>query len=186
MERRRFLRAAAAAGIPVALAGCTNDGGDGSDGGASPTDTDEPTPSPTDGMGTTSDQMTPTATDTPTESPTPTDEPTPTESPTPEPTPTPVPDMEVTVAPDGNLRFDPDSFTISAGDTVLWTWDGSGHNVKPDGIPSDADWTGTPGDNLTTYGSGYSYVYTFDVPGSYDYKCIPHQSSGMTASFTVE
>ncbi|WP_254831619.1 plastocyanin/azurin family copper-binding protein [Haloglomus salinum] len=183
MERRRFLRAAAAAGIPVTLAGCTNDGGDGGgDGGSTPTATYEPTATPTEAMGTTSDQMTPTATDTAT----PTDKPTATESPTPTGTPTPVPDMEVTVAPSGNLRFDPASFTISAGDTVLWTWDGSGHNVKPDGIPSDADWTGTPGDNLTTYGSDYSYVYTFDIPGSYDYKCIPHQSSGMTASFTVE
>lgn len=182
MDRRRFLRAAAAAGVPVALAGCTDDGGDGSDGGATPTDTDEPTPSPTEGMGTTSDQMTPTATeaggtDEPTDSPTATDEPTPT------PTATPQPDQRVTVAPDGRLRFDPASFTISAGDTVLWEWQGSGHNVSPGSQPSDADWSG---DDESLYSSGHTYVYTFDVPGQYEYHCDPHQSSGMRGSFTVE
>jgi len=188
MDRRRFLRAAAAAGVPVALAGCTDDGdgsdggdGGGGDGGTSPTDTDEPTPTPTDAEE-------PTQTDGETASPA--DEETPTEtdteSPTATGTPTPEPDMEVTVAPGGSLEFEPESFTISAGDTVLWTWDGSGHNVKPDGIPDESDWSGTPGDNLKTYGSGYTYVHTFEMTGSYDYKCVPHQSNGMRGSFTVE
>jgi plastocyanin len=185
MNRRRFLRAAAAAGVPVALAGCTNDGGDGSDGGATPTATDEPTATPTDAPGTTSDQMTPTATDEPaaTDSPTATESPTATDEPTPTATATPQPDQTVVVAPDGRLRFDPASFSISTGDTVLWEWDGGGHNVSPGSQPGDASW---PGDDESLYSGGHTHVYTFDVAGSYEYHCDPHQSSGMTGSFTVE
>jgi plastocyanin len=69
---------------------------------------------------------------------------------------------------------------------VLWIWDGSGHNVKPDGIPPRSDWSGTPGGRVETFGSGYRYSHTFETPGQYDYLCVPHQSSGMRASFTVE
>lgn len=216
MDRRRFLRAAAAAGIPVALAGCTGDGGDG---GGSPTDTptDAPTAtataSPTateggmgtstgtdsatgteDGMGTPTEGEMDTPTEggmdgsTATESPTASPEPTPTETPTPSATPTPQPDMTVDVAPEGRFRFSPDSFEISAGDTVLWVWRDGGHNVKPESgaIPSGSDWTGSPGGGLETYSQGYRYAYTFETTGTYEYKCNPHQTSGMRASFTVQ
>jgi len=184
MDRRRFLRAAAAAGVPVALAGCTGDGDDGGDGGGDPTATDEPTATATE-----EPTNSPTATDGATDSPTPTDEPTATETPTAtaEPTPTatatPEPDQRVVVAPDGRLRFDPESFTVSAGDTVLWEWASGGHNVSPDVQPDGADW---PGDDDTLYSSGHTHVHTFDVTGTYEYFCQPHRSSGMRGSFTVE
>jgi plastocyanin len=184
MDRRHFLRAAAAAGIPVALAGCTGDGDDGGDGDATPTATDEPmdTPTATDeptGTPTATDEPmgTPTATDEPTDSPTATAEPTPT------PTATPEPDQRVTVAPDGRLRFDPESFTIAAGDTVLWEWVASGHNVSPESQPDGADWAGDDG---SLYSSGYLYSNTFETAGEYRYHCDPHQGSGMVGSFTVE
>jgi plastocyanin len=194
MDRRTFLRASMPAAL-VGLAGCS--GGDGT---PTPGATDSPTATPTD---TPTDSPTPTATDTPadsstpTESRTPTDTQAPTETPaatessTPTDTPTatatatPVPDLTVAVGPEGRVVFDPETFTIGAGDTVLWEWVSGGHNVSPDdgGQPAGADWAG---DDDGTFGSGHTYAYTFDTPGEYSYHCDPHQSVGMRGSFTVE
>lgn len=171
MDRRRYLRGIAAGTVAVAFAGCTGDDGNGNgDGTASPTDepTDTPTDTPTDG-----------STDTPSE----TDTDTPTESPTA----TPPGNPDQTVAVGDGLQFDPESFEISVGDTVLWEWVGGGHNIKYDegDVPDGTDWTGTEGSRTTTYGEGHKHWYTFETAGQYDYYCVPHQSSGMTGSFTV-
>lgn len=210
MDRRRFLRG----GVPVALvvlAGCS--GGEGTPTGETASATESPTatagasPSATDGSGggatgTSTDASTatdgdgptgssPTGSSTPTEAqtatdgPTATDEPTTTPAATESPTTTPSSDREVVVGPNGTLTFQPQSFTISAGETVLWRWESGGHNVSPtEGEqPSGADW---PGKDESTYPAGTTYSYTFDVPGDYAYHCDPHQSVGMVGSFTVE
>lgn len=183
MHRRTLLGRALAAAT-VGLAGCT--GGDGG------TDTSTGTPTDATGMG---DGGTDTATPTgePTDAQSPTAESTDTPSPTAESTDTPAStatttataDQEVVVGPGGALRFDPETFTVSAGDTVLWVWDSSGHNVSPDdgGQPDGADW---PGEDDATYGADHEYAYTFEVPGEYGYHCDPHRTAGMTGSFTVE
>jgi len=178
-NRRRFLGGLTAA-VVGAVAGCSGDG----DGTPSPTATATEAPARTE-------TATETATPTPTESPTPTATATPTETPTTTPTETPTPtgtpvdaDQEIAVAP-GSFRFDPETFEVPAGSTVLWVWEAGGHNVKPAATPADSDWSGTPGDDGTTYSSGYEYAYTFTVPGEYEYHCVPHQSIGMTGSFTV-
>jgi plastocyanin len=167
MNRRRYLRAVAAGTATVALAGCTGDGGNG-DGTDSPTATDEPTETPTA-------EPTATATDEPTE------------TPTAEPTPTPPTDPDQRVAVGDGLAFDPESFEISVGDTVLWEWVGAGHNIKYDDgeVPDGTDWTGTEGSQTTTYGEGHTHWHTFETAGEYSYYCVPHRSSGMTGSFTV-
>ena len=175
MDRRTFLARSAPVAL-VGLAGCT--GGDDTsdpDDTPTPTATDSSTPTAT-ATGTPTD-----ATDTPTATEEPTDSPTPTE----ESTPTPQPDAEVVVAPDGALRFEPRSFTIAAGDSVRWTWDSGGHNVSPtDGQqPEGANWAGR---DESLYSSGTTHVHTFEVAGTYEYHCDPHQTSGMTGSFTVE
>src|SRR4051794_39928503 len=38
--------------------------------------------------------------------------------------------FDVTVSPGGALSFSPSTVDIVAGDTVRWTWDGIGHNVR--------------------------------------------------------
>jgi plastocyanin len=122
---------------------------------------------------------------TPTETATPTETPTPTVTATETPAPTGTPggaDREVAVAP-GSFRFDPETFEVPVGSTVLWVWEADDHNVKPTATPADSDWSGTPGDG--TYPSGHQYAYTFEVPGEYEYHCVPHQGLGMTGSFTV-
>jgi plastocyanin len=92
----------------------------------------------------------------------------------------------VTVAPNGEYRFDPQTVTVPQGETVRWEWAGPGHNVRPGSQPADADWTGTPGGDGETYDEGYAYEFTFEVPGQYDYYCAPHRSIGMTGSVVVE
>ncbi|QLD86782.1 halocyanin [Natronomonas halophila] len=165
MDRRRYLRAFAAGPAAVALAGCTGDDGNG-DGTESSTDapTDTPTADPTS---------------------TPTDEPT--ETPTAEPRGTPPTNPDQRVAVGDGFAFDPESFEISVGDTVLWEWVGGGHNIKYDegAAPEGTDWTGTAGSRTTTYGEGHTHWHTFETTGQYDYYCVPHRSSGMRASFTV-
>jgi hypothetical protein len=34
-------------------------------------------------------------------------------------------------------------------------------------------------------GSGESFSYTFDEPGTYEYFCIPHEDLGMVGTVTV-
>ncbi len=117
--------------------------------------------------------------------PTDADEPTPTatEEPGGE-TATPPSDPDQRVAVGDGLRFDPESFEISVGDTVLWEWVGSGHNISYDdgAVPSGTDWEG---DDEDIYGEGHTHSFTFETAGEYDYYCVPHRSSGMTGSFTV-
>jgi len=92
----------------------------------------------------------------------------------------------VEVAVDGTFRFGPETFTISAGETVQWVWRQSGHNVVPESTPEGSDWSGTPGAPDRTFSNGYTYAYIFEVPGDYEYFCNPHKSLGMVGSFTVE
>ena len=156
-SRRQFL-GALAAGATAGLAGC---GGDGE----TPTETDTDVPTPTE---------TPTATDT--------DVPTPTATQAATETPTVDADQRVTVAPDGELAFAPETFEISAGDRVLWKWEAGFHNIKAGSVPSGSDWTGTAGSE--TFGQGHTYSYAFETPGEYEYYCNPHEDF-MRGGFTV-
>jgi plastocyanin len=162
MERRQYLRTVAIAGGTFGIAGCLRMRNAGADG--TPTDTPTPKQTPTEG---------------------------PTEMPAAEPTETPTPELpsnpDQRVAVGDGLNFDPESFEISVGDTVLWEWVGSGHNIKFDdgGVPEGTDWTGTEAARTTTFGEGHVHFHTFETAGTYDYYCVPHRSTGMEASFTV-
>jgi plastocyanin len=172
MDRRRYLRTVSAAAV-AGLAGCAGQDAD------TPSNGDEDTPTAT---------STTEATSTPTESPTgeattagggtPTD--------TPTPTPRPAVAAEVVVGPEGSFSFEPEEVTIAVGETVRWVWDSRGHNVKPDDIPSESDWSGTPGGGLDTFRAGHVYTHEFQVAGTFDYLCRPHRSSGMRGTVVVE
>ena len=87
---------------------------------------------------------------------------------------------------DGGLNFSPESFTVSVGDTVEWSWAAGGHNVVPDEIPDGSDWSGSEGAPSETLDEGATHRHTFETAGEYSYYCNPHQGAGMTGSFTVE
>lgn len=97
------------------------------------------------------------------------------------------------------FRFDPKRITVSTGTTVKWTNDSDvGHTVTAydDQIPADAAYFASGGfdsekaaRNDVSGGllaSGDSYEHTFEISGSYEYVCIPHESSGMTGTVVVE
>ncbi len=88
----------------------------------------------------------------------------------------------VEVGPDGNYVFDPEELTISPGTTVRFVWLSGTHNVAVSSQPADADWSG----HETIEGRGFSFEYTFEVPGRYEYVCTPHQAQGMTGAIIVE
>lgn len=104
-----------------------------------------------------------------------------------------------TVEMTDDLVFDPDTLTVTVGDTVVWENVGSArHTVTAyeDRIPDDAEYFASGG-----FGSEQaardspreglvegdeSYEHTFETPGSYEYFCIPHEAAGMTGSIDVE
>jgi plastocyanin len=96
----------------------------------------------------------------------------------------------VTVGPGGDLRFDPKTITIHAGDTVRWHWGSSGHSVvsgsggTADGMfcsPSDQGCS-----NAALSSSGTNYEHTFTATGTFHYFCSVHQSFGMTGTVVVQ
>jgi len=94
------------------------------------------------------------------------------------------PTETVTVGPGGSLVFEPADLTIATGTTVNFTWDSDMHNVVPQSQPEDASWEGE-GEQGVTFDTGHEYSHTFDVTGTYDYVCTPHQSAGMVGSIEV-
>ena len=110
----------------------------------------------------------------------------------------------VTVDMTDNLTFDPEDVTVSVGDAVRWENVGTvGHSVTAyaDEIPADAEYFASGGfdteaDARNEYAAGdesggdvpegESYGHTFDVAGTYEYFCIPHEMSGMVGEVTVE
>jgi plastocyanin len=100
------------------------------------------------------------------------------------------------------VAFTPPSLTVSVGDTVVWRNTSSrGHTVTAydDGIPDDAEFFATGGyDDTQTardayhnelgglIDSGESFSHTFEVPGEYQYLCVPHEPQGMVGTVVVE
>lgn len=77
--------------------------------------------------------------------------------------------------------FNPKSVTINAGDTVVWTNQGSVTHTSTSGSSCSADgkW------NSGNMGPGATFSFMFAGAGSYPYFCRPHCASGMTGSITV-
>ena len=97
------------------------------------------------------------------------------------------------------LVFDPDAVTVAPGTTVVWENVGAiGHSVTAyeDGIPEEADYFasgGFDGEQAARdaypdgdIGGGGTYEHTFDLEGTYEYFCIPHESAGMLGTITVQ
>lgn len=80
------------------------------------------------------------------------------------------------------FAFVPDELTVEAGTEVTWEWGTDSHNIVVDSQPDGADWPGHEGIENT----GYTYSYTFDVPGTYEYHCQPHVNQGMEGTVIVE
>jgi plastocyanin len=103
------------------------------------------------------------------------------------------------VAMTGDRAFEPESITVSVGETVTWVDESAdAHTVTAEAasLPEGADYFASGGatsedvatdevaDGLLTEGETFSV--TFDEPGTYRYYCIPHRSEGMTGTVIVK
>jgi plastocyanin len=92
---------------------------------------------------------------------------------------------------DAPAKFIPDKVSIKVGQTVEWKNTGrTVHDVvtKP-GPMVKADQVKVP-PGAQPFDSGFmapgkSFSYTFTVPGTYRYICIPHQGDGMVGEVEV-
>lgn len=100
-------------------------------------------------------------------------------------------DTAVTVDMTPQLTFVQRSVTINAGETVRWT---NSSNV-PHTVTADPTLARDPTivrlpSGATAFNSGdiqpgADYFRKFDVPGRYDYFCIPHETNGMIGTVIV-
>ncbi|MGQ8335778.1 T9SS type A sorting domain-containing protein [Sunxiuqinia sp. A32] len=80
-----------------------------------------------------------------------------------------------------NNQFSPSSLTINVGDKVIWTNTEGSHNVNG----TTANFASNPESFGNDVSTGWTFEYTFNTAGSYQYQCDPHASLGMTGAITV-
>lgn len=98
----------------------------------------------------------------------------------------------VVVEMTGDLVFAPETVTVEAGDTVQW------RNVSNviHTATADPDAAADPGHVTLPEGAeafssgilppGQTFSHTFEVPGRYQYVCLPHEAAGMIGEVIVE
>jgi len=99
------------------------------------------------------------------------------------------------------VAFEPATITVSVGDEVVWYNNSArAHSITAyeDGIPAGAAYFATGGydseaaareawDGMSgSITTGERYAHTFEVPGTYNYFCIPHERAGMVGKVVVE
>ena len=87
---------------------------------------------------------------------------------------------DITMGSNGNLVFEPNEVTVSAGDTITFT-NGAlpPHNVMIDDHPELSH-----GD--LAFAIGDSFEITFPDPGDYTFQCDPHAGAGMKGIIHVD
>ena len=80
-----------------------------------------------------------------------------------------------------NFVFTPAQLTINVGDKVIWTNSLGSHNVNG----TKATFASNPESFGNAVSSGWTYEYTFNTAGTYDYQCDPHAGMGMTGKIIV-
>lgn len=90
------------------------------------------------------------------------------------------------------LLFSPDTVRITRGETVMWR----NSSMLPHTVTADAS-KAAAADNVTlpsgaqpfdsgNIDAGQTWSYTFTVPGTYRYVCLPHELAGMVGVVIVE
>jgi plastocyanin len=85
--------------------------------------------------------------------------------------------QEVTVRMEDN-SFSPAHITVEPGTTVTWVQSGNNPHTT-------TSYDGLWDSGMIEGGSGGTFSFTFEEPGTYDYFCIPHEEMGMVGSVTV-
>src|SRR5215204_1353893 len=85
--------------------------------------------------------------------------------------------QNVTVSMEDNY-FDQANITVEPGTTVTWVHNGQNPHTT-------TSYDGLWDSGIIEGGSGGTFSFTFEEPGTYGYYCIPHESMGMIGSVTV-
>lgn len=97
--------------------------------------------------------------------------------------------FDVTVGPGGSRSFSPSTVNIIAGDTVRWTWEGSGHNVRSgNSCLANGSFCSTSDANCSSSDvsdTGTVYSHTFNQAGTFSYFCSVHCFAGMVGTVVV-
>jgi plastocyanin len=88
--------------------------------------------------------------------------------------------------------YEPATVTIKVGDTVKWINTGKTlHSVTL--VPEDAQNPASVSEpkGAKTFDSGFmppdaTFTYTFTIPGTYKYFCVPHEKAGMVGEVVVK
>ncbi|MFA5403776.1 MAG: T9SS type A sorting domain-containing protein [Ignavibacteria bacterium] len=80
-----------------------------------------------------------------------------------------------------NFSFSPDNLNAFVGDTIVWQWVSGTHTTTSTTIPPTASVWDQP---ISSIDISYSYIIT--VPGTYNYKCTPHESMGMVGVINAQ
>lgn len=91
--------------------------------------------------------------------------------------------QDVIVTSNSDNTFTPANITIMVGQTVEWQNAGGFHNVNG----SLATYPDNPEgfDNGAAASSAWTFTFTFNIPGVYNYQCDPHVGLGMVGTVTV-
>ena len=82
-----------------------------------------------------------------------------------------------------SFSFAPNSLTINAGESVAWVNQGGTHSVNGSLATYPSNPEGFFSGNAAP--APWTFMHTFNVPGTYAYRCDPHFSLGMTGTITV-
>lgn len=102
-------------------------------------------------------------------------------------------DIELAGTPNGaEVWFRPRGLLVPLGQTVRWINRDLGNvHTSTAYHPDNGNKPLRIPDTAKPWNSGYllpgkAFSYTFDVPGVYDYFCIPHEHAGMVARIIVQ
>jgi plastocyanin len=79
-----------------------------------------------------------------------------------------------------NFQFQPKTVNAKVGDTIRWQWRNGIHTTTSVTIP-----VGAPAWNRPMDSAHKNYKYRLRFAGTYQYKCTPHGSIGMTGTIIV-
>ncbi|MGB9382608.1 cupredoxin domain-containing protein [Candidatus Binatus sp.] len=88
--------------------------------------------------------------------------------------------------------YTPAKVTIKVGDTVQWVNGGATvHSVSTSAANAQNPKDTSMPKGATAFDSGFippggDYSYTFTVPGTYRYFCVPHEKAGMVGVIVVK
>jgi plastocyanin len=80
-----------------------------------------------------------------------------------------------------NFQFSPTPLNAFVGDTIKWVWVSGNHTTTSTNIPLTASSWDSPIDASNT-----TFSYVILSPGTYNYKCTPHESMGMVGAINAQ